>query len=64
MSMAIDRHLYTRVLLQALMYGEKNCRLDEDWRQYLTFDVFMVTGAKSHDDHPLTFYMGKGMMAY
>ena len=51
MSLAIDRHLYARLLFQALMYGESSCHLDDDWRGHLKVSGYLVTDAKSLYDH-------------
>ena len=37
MSMTVDKHLYTRLLWQALMFGERN--IEVDWRQSLRIQV-------------------------
>ena len=48
MSMAIDRHLYARLLFRVLLYGEAEAHLDGDWRRHLR------VGARSLYDHMQT----------
>ena len=52
LSMAVDKHLYSRVLFQALMYGE--ARIGADWRKDLTVEGFVVTDARALYDHVTT----------
>ena len=50
--MAVDKHLYSRVLFQTLMYGE--ARIGADWRKDLTVEGFVVTDARALYDHVTT----------
>jgi uncharacterized protein YrrD len=52
LSMAVDKHLYARVLLQALMHGEGN--IGADWRKDLTVPGYVVTDARALYDHITT----------
>ena len=52
LSMAVDKHLFTRVLLQALMYGEAN--IGSDWRKDLKISGYVVTDARALYDHITT----------
>ena len=52
LSMAVDKHLYSRVLFQALMYGEG--RIGADWRKDLTVEGYVVTDARALFDHITT----------
>ena len=45
-------HLYSRVLFQALMYGER--QIGADWRKDLTVEGFVVTDARALYDHVTT----------
>lgn len=49
MSICVDRHLYGRLVLDRLLYG--NRPLDEDWRLSMGLDGGVVTDAKSLYDH-------------
>ena len=49
LSLAIDRELYSRVLMQSLMDGEP-CFAD-DWRKDLKIKGVLVTDARSLYDH-------------
>ena len=50
--MAVDKHLYARSLLQALMHGED--RIGPDWHKDLTVPGYVVTDAKPLHDHLTT----------
>ena len=52
LSMAVDKHLFARVLLQALMYGED--QIGADWRKDLTVNGYVVTDARALFDHITT----------
>jgi hypothetical protein len=52
LSMAVDKHLFARVLLQALMFGEE--RIGTDWRKDLTVGGYVVTDARALYDHITT----------
>ncbi|CAL1157114.1 unnamed protein product [Cladocopium goreaui] len=49
MSICVDRHLYGRLVLDRLLYG--NRPLDADWRVTMGLDGGVVTDAKSLFDH-------------
>ena len=49
MSVAVDRHLYLRLLLQSLLYGEPSDLTE--WRYHLKIPGILVTDAKSLYDH-------------
>ena len=49
LSTAIDRHLYVRLLLQAVMNGEPE--YGQDWRLHLKVPGIVVTDARSLFDH-------------
>ena len=49
MSICVDRHLYGRLVLDRLLYG--NRPLDSDWRVTMGLDGGVVTDAKSLFDH-------------
>ena len=46
---AIDRHLYCRLLVQSLLYGEPN--FNSNWRAELSIPGVVVTDAGSLYDH-------------
>ena len=50
--MAIHEHLYARLLLQALMYGEGG--IGPDWRKDLSIPGYIVTDARALYDHITT----------
>jgi hypothetical protein len=52
LSMAVDKHLYARVLLQALMHGED--KIGADWRKDLIIPGYVVTDARALFDHITT----------
>ena len=52
LSMAVDKHLFTRILLQALMHGED--RIGADWRKDMHVGGYMVTDARALFDHITT----------
>ena len=49
LSTALDRHLYLRLLMESLIYGEPN--LEEYWRHTLGIPGTLVTDSKSLYDH-------------
>eukprot|EP00959_Pyramimonas_sp_CCMP1952_P074081 1548138-Pyramimonas_sp.AAC.1 len=49
MSVALDRQLYLRLLIEAMLYGEP--LLQGDWRLALKVPGALVADAKSLDDH-------------
>ena len=49
MALAVDRHLFVRLLLEAVLYGEP--RYGEAWRTHLKVGGSVVTDAKSLYDH-------------
>ena len=49
LSLAIDRQLYARVLLQSIIHGEPS--FSDEWRNNLTIPGILVTDAKSLFDH-------------
>ena len=49
MSVALDRQLYLRLLIESILFGEPN--LQEDWRLKLKIPGALVTDAKSLFDH-------------
>ena len=49
LSTALDRQLYARLLLEALLHGEPDCT--EGWRYRLRIPGVLVTDAKSLYDH-------------
>ena len=48
-STALDRHLYLRLLMECLIYGEPN--LEENWRHKLRIPGTLITDSKSLYDH-------------
>ena len=51
MSIATDRHLYNKLLLEMLLYGVK--KVAPSWREELRIAGYVVTDAKSLYDHQL-----------
>jgi len=49
MSTALDRQLYLRLLLEAILYGEPAC--GPDWRHRLKIPGILITDARSLYDH-------------
>ncbi len=49
MSLALDRHLYLRLLIEGLLHGEPE--FSEDWRHKLKVPGTLVTDSKSFYDH-------------
>ena len=49
MSLAVDRHLYIRILLDQMWYGPKP--ITSDWRKDLRFGGGLITDARSLYDH-------------
>ena len=49
LSTALDRHLYVRVLLESILYGEPD--YGADWRHKLRVPGILVTDARSLYDH-------------
>ena len=52
LSTALDRHLFLRLLLECILYGEPD--LKGDWRHHLKFPGVLVTDSKSLYDHLTT----------